>query len=231
MNWTSSNASQTSVADIVNSAIATVLMANSQNCNKNGTVIADMTFGDINLGDKCGLKNIINSASLKMNMKCAQDTNNASDLQNKIADEIKQKLESESTAEGGGLGLSLSGTNSSVDNTMISSAVSNIVNTIDVSNLATCVETAISKASLQGKNINCNSPAFTSIENYATAELISDCMQNNSSTTKLINDLQTKIDEEGKATSTASSSSWLVYLLIGIVLTICVGIGIWYYNS
>lgn len=203
------------VNNITQEAITDVMMESSQECSQSSNNNQTMKFSDFNCGGNFNMSGINQKSEIKQNFTCAQDTNQSTDLQAKLQQELKNKLEAATSGIGIGYNSSQSEAYNNISN--------KIVNNINIKNTAKCMSDAMQNQSLIVEKINargdCN---INNISQQIVGDLVSNCTQSNKALAKAISEAQSKVDNEISASTKGVSGFEFFLILLGIVAMIVV---------
>lgn len=209
-----------SATEIIQNSVTDVLMQNSSTCNQSNTNTQAISLeGAVFENCEVDIGRINQTMNISSNFTCDQLNMNNADLQNKLEQAIKKNLESEANA---GLGIAVS------QNVSLSSSLTNVVNNINMSNIANCAANA-----MQSQNLNMSKIKITCTDKNPRANIhditqsiisnvVSNCLQTNPATVTAINSLQTKIDETAKASATGLFGGEMFAGIMGIIILIIV---------
>ena len=231
--------SATNISDSVNSSLSSTLISNSASCAQNNSVDQFMSFSDIKTKGGCKLdfSNIDQTANIAPNLSCSQKSENTADLKNKFSNALDQEV----TAKLSGIPSSAISDNTT---TNISSIKNVIVNSVNISEISTCIQNNLAKQKLEfskieadctgcgwqtdklGNSVNTCIQTFDNISQTLIMNGVTKCTQDNSTLVKATNELENVI----KQVATSSNTGLLGGLLdlfsgqSGIVIAILVGL-------
>jgi hypothetical protein len=218
-----------SITDIVNESLTEVLLESSINCSSQTIVNQEMVFSDIKtVGCDVSFSDISQDANISVNLACAQDTSQESDLQNKFSAKLDEKIESATSGIPIGFSASESASLTKLKNT--------VKNNISVKNVAECIGKTIVEQKMRFERIEaeCNPGqklTFENIRQTIISTQVNKCIQNNASATKAINDYESEITKvlksktEGVSQFAALSSSGVSSSVTAVVLFVVLGLG------
>lgn len=214
--------------DIVNKAITNIIMESSQNCTSNVSVDQELTFSNIRAkACKVDFSNISQEATVTQNFSCAQESSQSADLQNKL----KTTLDAQTEAVTKGMTI---GQNTS-ESLTLTKLKNEVVNNVNVSSIANCVASAISKQKLAFEKIDVDCTgaddktlSFNNIKQLLTMTQVSKCTAGNAQSAKAITEFENELKLKSSAVtsgidfaaSLASFGSFLIPTIICIILSI-----------
>jgi hypothetical protein len=209
--------------NIVNKAVTNILMESSQNCSATVSTSQTVSISDIKtIGCRLNVGGVSQEATISQNFSCAQDSSQNADMQAKL----KTQLEASSEAATKGVTV---GSNSSNAET-ISNLTNDVLNNVNVSNIASCVAEAVAKqeagiarieADCRGMERGDNIVNVGNIAQLITLAQVSKCTQGNVQASKAITEFENAI----KASSSAKTSG-IEPSAISAGVTICIVISI-----
>lgn len=184
------------------------MVNNIMNCSSNSTTIQRFVLS----GNYNSITNFKMVQSMKLSSECAQSSENISDLQQNVANAIKQAAESQSVSVLGALGTSKAQVNSFIDNEVsqkiTNQTVQNIVNNTN----------AQQEVIISGNNNIVNNFAMEQ-----TMDLVFKNCQDALNKLQSVQAVETKVDQSGKATQTNFVSD-----IIGSIFSGLTGlVGLW----
>ena len=153
------------VSDIVSNAVTNVMMSSSQECGQTNTAVQELNFRNIRIPKGCSadFSNIDQTMVQTPNFKCAMESANQSDLVNKVSQELAQAAKAVTSGLSGAIVSSAQANNKA-------EVRSNIVNNINMSQTASCVQSNLSRQFQNYENISgqgcpdfCSNPAICAL--------------------------------------------------------------------
>ena len=195
------------VKQIVNNVTMETLSTSVKSCaaaqSSDQTIYINEIAGNVNT--------ISQSSKLTLNMKCVMESINESKLQADIATNLSTQLEQEAKANPTLFNANVASTT----NVQFADTINKIASNITVSNIQTCITTAIAKQNL---GIGLITGAVDTISQDVTMDTVVDCMMSDSN----INELVTQLDNIVKTDTKQSSSSGLDQSTIIIIVIACI---------
>lgn len=223
----------TSTIELVNNTLTNVLLQSATTCRSYTGVNQIMSFSNIK-SVNCDfiLDGINQSANLSTNLSCAQDSTQNAEVLNKFATNLDQELKAELSGIPGAI-FSNTETNSIIN------LQNQIVNNINISQVAECVSQAIYNQTLtfDKHEYDCSKKGSVTIRNVSQSiisENVTKCLQTNNQITKAAQEIDNIISNKQSATDTGinpfvaggiSSASSLIPSLLIILFIILSNIG------
>jgi hypothetical protein len=224
--WPWENSSKvTSLSEVVNTSIANVMISQSKKAAGTSTTMQTMTFKDIIIDSEADVEisNITQTASVTMDFKAIQDSNNSAELTKKLQTEIEKNLKSEIS----GLGLGNSASSES-----ISRVSSSVTSNVNIQSISECLASAFSTQTMTYSGLTIKAKKKVTIGNISqliVSSLVAKCTQSDATLTKAIEDAQVTLNESISSKNTGFDlTAFLSYLgmplyaSIGIVFGLCV---------
>lgn len=214
-----------SMTDVVTKTLTDIITENTTTCTNTTYSLQDMTFSDMKF-KYCDVdfSNISQESNLNLNLSCAQDITNDTELQNKFANELSNKLDA--ALSGVTIGVA------DVSTEALTRIKTDITNNIKVSNVANFINENIIKQKMEfGKIESECAPGqkitFNNIRQKIVFDNVSKYIQESDTATQSINDAQNEIDNSLKSTLTGlsplSSLASLFSSLIPVILLFLIG--------
>jgi hypothetical protein len=199
----------TTINNTINKSITNVLMSSSTSCNQNNSVQALISFNNITTKGGCQLKfdNISQTINAAPNLVCAQSSANQADLATKFQTELNQNT----TAITSGLGGAI---NSTATTNAINKLKNEIINNINISSIANCVQNNIASATQNYSNItmdctgcglvctgkpqvcvNTCQQEWTNITQNLTLKAVANCTQTNTGISRAVAEASNSIEQ------------------------------------
>ena len=216
-----------SLSEIVNTSIANVMISQSKTAAGTSTTMQTMTFKDIIIDSEAEVEisNISQTASVTMDFKAIQDSNNSAELTRNLKTELEKNLRSELS----GLGIANNATSNSV------SRVSNsITSNVNIQTISTCLASAFSSQTMTYSGLTIRAKkkvTISNIDQLIVSSLVAKCTQSDSTLTKAIEDAEVTLNESISAKNTGFDPTAFLSLFgtglysgIGIIvgLSICI---------
>lgn len=128
------SSSATLLSNTVNESISNTLLSNSSQCNQSNSAIQSANFTNITAGEGCSL-NILSTQNINQmpSFACLSQDSQKASLTNDLKSKLSQKL---STSNSGLPGSLISSSNTST----IDNLTNELVNNINISNVASCAQ-------------------------------------------------------------------------------------------
>jgi len=214
-----------SMTKLVNESLTSVLLENSMGCTGSTSTLQEITIGDMDIKYcKFNISDINQDAKVTLNLDCAQNSTNETDLQSKFSTKLTEDLE----AKIKNLNIGLNST----DTTSLTDATNIIKNEINVKNVATCIANQMltQKMTIGKFTVEClpgDSFNINNINQTIISSTVTKCIQDNANVTKAINDIQNIIDKRLKSvvegidpTISSVISVVLSFIVLGIASSV-----------
>ena len=214
---------------VTQNAITNVLMDSSTKCSSNQENIQKLTISDINAIDcQVDINNISQTQNLNQNFSCSQNITNESNL---IA-QLKTELDNAAKASTNGIG----GVFSQSKVGEISKSETNVINTINMSDIASCVNKSLNSQDLKLKKFDVKCPTSSmavllgqnklTIQNVSqtiVGNQVASCIQNKADLVAAANSFDSAVKASADASVTGitvsgSIACCIVCIIISVIL-------------
>lgn len=193
--------------------IAKTLISNVQGAS--GTLTqqqaADITIG----GNFTG--SITQDSLASINFSALQTAQNTASLQQAISNSLKQAVEA--ATSGQNIGGQVAMTENDIQN------INNISSSIDISSVANC---AVNASQSQNLTLKVGGNASGIVTQSAGMDILAKCIQNSSSVSQSVQDLQNKIDQSASSKTEGFISAAGIIVIVIVVFIIAM-VGAWWY--
>jgi cobalamin biosynthesis Mg chelatase CobN len=205
--------------DIMN-VVTNVLISKASTCTGSSTINTDQSILVNN--STFNKSNIIQAAEVTVDLSCLSSSSTDASLQSEIESQLKQyattKAEANPTLLNANISTSLS--------TQIANMSKNLASTIKIDDVKSCI--AVTQENLKQSMLLINS-TFTdsSLSQLITTSVVQKCVFNDATTTSLVNQLASTIDQSSETTASSGMSTSAI-IAIAIIAIIIVAIAIYF---
>ncbi len=204
-------ATQSSVSEVITNVSTQILNTNAQNCALSTNVNQALTISQLSALGNININGVNQTSNVNLDFSCMSNSNNNIQLQSDLTNAIKTALDQKTEALS-----SLSNQNS------INTAKDNVMNSLNIQNILSCVVNSYSNISLTITQLNAGKDIdIKDINQSTTSAVISKCIANNQNLTNAINTLQNTLDTSNKQTALGLFSSGGTGLVLIVVIIIC----------
>lgn len=211
-------------SEIVNTAMNTVVVANTASCSSSASTsqIIDISHIKSN-GCAINVSGISQESIVIPTTKCLQENTTNIDIKNTFENEIKQTVDKQTSAPF----FSISASSSA----QVAAAITDIGNTVSITDVLTCANNSISSQvmtygyyDLGTCPANATTLNFSNLSQRIVNKQTLECLQKNTQGVVAIAKLQTALDQVSKEQSALNTTLVLVIVIIVIILLVLIGL-------